>query len=94
MDADKRSRIASQGGKAAHAQGKAHKFTPEEARIAGRKGGLAPHRSRDYANSLGTEPGAVQRSQEREFLSNPLPLQNVTPPPLPEQGKFTPQNPR
>jgi general stress protein YciG len=29
------------GGKAAHAQGKAHEFTPEKAREAGRKGGLA-----------------------------------------------------
>ncbi|WJR79247.1 hypothetical protein [Bradyrhizobium sp. NP1] len=29
------------GGIAAHAQGKAHQFTPEEARAADRKGGLA-----------------------------------------------------
>lgn len=33
--------IASAGGKAAQASGTAHKFTPEEAREAGRKGGLA-----------------------------------------------------
>lgn len=33
--------IASMGGKAAHAAGKAHEFTSEEARVAGRKGGLA-----------------------------------------------------
>ena len=33
--------IASMGGKAAHAAGKAHEFTPKEAAIAGRKGGLA-----------------------------------------------------
>lgn len=31
--------IASQGGKAAHAKGTAHKFTSEEARAAGKKGG-------------------------------------------------------
>lgn len=34
-------KIASDGGKAAHARGTAHKFTPEEAREAGRKGGRA-----------------------------------------------------
>ena len=32
--------IASLGGKAAHAMGKAHVWTREEARSAGRKGGL------------------------------------------------------
>lgn len=32
--------IASKGGKAAHEQGSAHVFTAEEARAAGRKGGL------------------------------------------------------
>jgi hypothetical protein len=31
-------KIASQGGKTAHALGKAHKFTSEEARAAGKKG--------------------------------------------------------
>lgn len=41
MPKDQRSRIASKGGKAAHAQGKAHEFTSEEAREAGRKGGRA-----------------------------------------------------
>lgn len=43
MDRARVSEIASKGGKAAHAAGTAHQFTSEEARIAGRKGGLAPH---------------------------------------------------
>src|SRR4051812_19785332 len=38
--------IASKGGKAAHAAGTAHEFTADEARAAGRKGGLAPHSRR------------------------------------------------
>ncbi len=38
--------LASLGGKAAHEQGRAHEFTSEEARAAGRKGGLASHRAR------------------------------------------------
>jgi len=39
MDPAKVREIASKGGKAAHAQGKAHEFTVEEARIAGALGG-------------------------------------------------------
>ena len=44
MDPETVSRIASQGGKAAHASGHAHEWTSEEAREAGRKGGLNSHR--------------------------------------------------
>jgi uncharacterized protein len=39
MTADKQREIASKGGRAAHQKGTAHKFTSEEAREAGRKGG-------------------------------------------------------
>ena len=38
---DKQREIASLGGKAAHRIGKAHQWTSETAKIAGRKGGLA-----------------------------------------------------
>jgi len=44
MSADKQRQIASKGGKAAHAKGTAHEFTSEEARAAGRKGGIARQR--------------------------------------------------
>jgi general stress protein YciG len=37
--------IASKGGKMAHLRGVAHEWTPEEAREAGRKGGLISRRS-------------------------------------------------
>jgi len=40
MSQEQRRVITSLGGKVAHAQGKAHTWTREEARIAGRKGGL------------------------------------------------------
>lgn len=43
MDRAKVSEIASKGGKAAHAAGTAHKFSSEEGREAGTKGGKAPH---------------------------------------------------
>jgi uncharacterized protein len=41
MDPQKQREIASKGGKAAHRSGNAHKWTSEEAREAGRKGGQA-----------------------------------------------------
>jgi hypothetical protein len=43
MDRERVKEIASKGGKAAHAAGTAHQFSSDEARIAGRKGGMAPH---------------------------------------------------
>ena len=46
MDPRLVSEIASKGGKAAHAAGTAHEFSADEARNAGRKGGLAPHSPR------------------------------------------------
>lgn len=44
MDRGKQRDIASKGGRAAHQKGSAHEWTSEEAREAGRKGGMASHR--------------------------------------------------
>jgi general stress protein YciG len=46
MDPKTQRRIASKGGKAAHAKGTAHEWTVDEAREAGRMGGSAKHRNR------------------------------------------------
>ena len=40
MDHERRRKIASAGGRAAHEKGTAHEWTPDEARVAGRMGGL------------------------------------------------------
>ena len=63
MDRSKVSEIASKGGKAAHAAGTAHQFTSDEARAAGKKGGVAPHvrrgrgpRQQSQPKIVGTEP--------------------------------------
>ena len=45
MDPQRQKEIASLGGKAAHASGKAHEFNTAEAREAGRKGGRAGRRA-------------------------------------------------
>ncbi len=52
MDRAKQREIASKGGKAAHQKGTAHEWTSEEARDAGRKGGIASHRRRREAMGL------------------------------------------
>lgn len=41
MDSATQRRIASEGGRASHLSGRGHRFTSEEARAAGRKGGQA-----------------------------------------------------
>jgi len=41
MDRKKQRELASRGGKVAHARKVAHEWTSEEARLAGRKGGVA-----------------------------------------------------
>jgi general stress protein YciG len=46
MDRSKQREIARKGGKAAHMKGTAHEWTSEEARLAGRKGGMASHKRR------------------------------------------------
>ena len=56
MDRSKQREIASKGGKAAHQKGTAHEWTSEEAREAGRKGGMASHR-RKQQQQQGSESG-------------------------------------
>jgi general stress protein YciG len=53
LDPELRRSIASKGGKAVHAQGKAHEFTSDEAREAGKKGGEAVSRDRQHMARIG-----------------------------------------
>jgi uncharacterized protein len=59
MDRAKQREIASKGGKAAHQKGTAHEWTSEEARDAGRKGGIASHQRR-------REQASTPASDDRE----------------------------
>ena len=68
MDRAKQREIASKGGKAAHQKGTAHEWTSEEAREAGRKGGMASHRRRKQMADTGTADtpgGGTPESGER-----------------------------
>jgi general stress protein YciG len=60
MDLAKQREIASKGGKAAHAQGRAHEFTADEARAAGRKGGQTVSRDREHMAAIGREGGRAR----------------------------------
>lgn len=66
MDRDRVREIASRGGRAAHAAGTAHQFSSDEARIAGKKGGEAPHVRR----------GGVRRRPQSEPAAQPSGEQN------------------
>ena len=62
MDRAKQREIASKGGKAAHQKGTAHEWTSEEARDAGRKGGIASHQRR--REQMGGTNGTGQMSDD------------------------------
>lgn len=64
MDPERQRQISSQGGKAAHQKGTAHEFDSNEAREAGRKGGMVSggrRRAREQAQG-----GRPSREPERE----------------------------
>lgn len=69
MDPAKQREIASKGGKAAHQKGTAHEWTSEEARDAGRKGGIASHRRRREQSGPG---GDENPGMENENASAPF----------------------
>jgi general stress protein YciG len=63
MDSSKQQEIACKGGRAAHAQGRAHEFTADEAREAGRKGGETVSRDRAHMAAIGRAGGLARGRQ-------------------------------
>jgi general stress protein YciG len=70
MDRAKQREIASKGGKAAHQKGTAHEWTSEEARDAGRKGGIASHRRRREQGSPGADSSEASVMTEEPAMVN------------------------
>ena|ERR1051325_6907705 len=65
MDESKQRKIASLGGRAAHEKGTAHEFDPQEARAAGKKGGVSVSRDRSHMAEIGRKGGqAVSRNRD------------------------------
>jgi general stress protein YciG len=75
MAPEKQREIASKGGKAAHAQGRAHEFSADEARTAGRKGGEAVSQNREHMAQIGREGGKARGRRHRERM-----MASVNPP--------------
>ena len=76
MDPGKQREIASKGGRAAHAQGRAHEFTADEARTAGRKGGEVVSRDRSHMANIG-RAGGQARGRNRSLA--PVAIDAVAP---------------
>jgi general stress protein YciG len=70
MDRAKQREIASKGGKAAHQKGTAHEWTSEEARDAGRKGGIASHQRRREQLGGGTTSENTSSDENDENMKN------------------------
>jgi uncharacterized protein len=60
MDPARQREIASAGGKAAHAAGRAHEFTSDEAADAGRRGGEAVSKDREHMSRIGRKGGLAK----------------------------------
>src|SRR5688572_17769217 len=65
MAAEKQREIARKGGRAAHEKGKAHEFTTDEARRAGRKGGEKVSVDRSHMAEIGRRGGRSSASRRR-----------------------------
>ena len=65
LDPAERRALASKGGTTAHRKGVAHEFTPDEARIAGSKGGHAVSQNREYMAEIGRR-GGFARSRSKQ----------------------------
>ena len=71
MDRNKQREIASKGGKAAHQKGTAHEWTSEEAREAGRKGGMASHRRKQQQQQPpGDEATRMSNASSEEMVAS------------------------
>lgn len=64
MSEEQRREIARRGGQAAQRKGTGHRFTPEEARSAGRKGGQTVSQDREYMARIG-RGGGVRSARVR-----------------------------
>src|SRR3954467_8264851 len=65
MDEHRQREIARKGGRAAHEKGKAHEFTSDEARAAGRKGGEKVSVNRRHMAEIGRRGGRSSAQRRR-----------------------------
>ncbi len=66
MDRDAHRELARSGGVAAHAYGLAHRFTSEQAREAGKKGGAKTASNREHMAEIGRKGGFAKRGYRQD----------------------------
>lgn len=79
MDPARQREIASKGGRAAHEKGTAHEWSSEEARKAGRKGGVVVSQDRAHMAAIGREGGesrsaAARQARQRNVTEKEVPM--------------------
>ena len=84
MDTHRQREIARKGGRAAHEKGKAHEFTPDEARAAGRKGGEKVSMNRKHMAEIGRRGGRSSAQRRRPMSGGESPGQQA--------GEFSPMS--
>jgi len=67
MDPARQKEIAKKGGVAAHQSGHAHKFSTEEARAAGRKGGKTVSENRQHMAEIGRKGGEARKKKNPAY---------------------------
>jgi general stress protein YciG len=68
MDPAKQREIAAKGGHAAHEKGTAHKFDPEEAARAGKKGGATVSKDRKHMAEIGRLGGKARAKKKEKVV--------------------------
>lgn len=68
LSPEQRRAVAASGGRAAQASGRGHRFTSEEARVAGAKGGAVIAARPGYMAEIGRKGGAAV-SSDREHMA-------------------------
>jgi general stress protein YciG len=68
MDPERQREIARLGGRTAHQRKRAHRFTTDEAREAGRKGGRTVSQDREHMAAIGRRGGSTV-SQDRQHMA-------------------------
>jgi uncharacterized protein len=91
MDVEQQREIASKGGRAAHEQGTAHEFSPDEARAAGRKGGVSVSQNRKHMSEIGRKGGEARGRKQGRASGNENGDRSV--PNREEGAAFGPPNP-
>jgi general stress protein YciG len=71
MSPEKQREIASKGGRAAHQKGTAHEWSSDEAREAGRKGGMASRGGRGKLPSGSSNAGSISDTQSNDSTPEP-----------------------